>query len=161
MKEAAMVAETTAAKQWGRPFPKGQSGNPRRRPVGARNTTTVMAEQLLDGESEVLIRKVIERAKEGDMGALRLCLDRASRHCACAQCLAVCRRLAAWSRLMVGRRQCCAPTIRSLRHPNRQLATSPAFLRVMAICSRAARAINPLSFAIVTNRNPIAIMRAA
>ena len=29
----------------------------------------------------------------------------------------------------------------------------------MAICSRAARAINPLSFAIVTKRNPIAIIR--
>jgi hypothetical protein len=46
-------------------------------------------------------------------------------------------------------------------HANSQLAISPAFLRVVAICSRAARAINPLSFAIVTKRNPIAIMRAA
>jgi hypothetical protein len=35
-----------------------------------------MAEQLLDDESESLIRKVIERAKEGDMSALRLCLER-------------------------------------------------------------------------------------
>jgi hypothetical protein len=31
---------------------------------------------LLDGESEALTRKAIELAKDGDMQALRLCLDR-------------------------------------------------------------------------------------
>ena len=33
-------------------------------------------EALLDGEAEVLTRKAIERAKEGDSVALRLCLER-------------------------------------------------------------------------------------
>ena len=33
-------------------------------------------ESLLDGEAEALTRKAIERALEGDSGALRLCLDR-------------------------------------------------------------------------------------
>lgn len=31
---------------------------------------------LLDGEGEVLTRKAIDMAKEGDMQALRLCMDR-------------------------------------------------------------------------------------
>ena len=36
----------------------------------------MLAEQLLDGEAELLIRKAIEKAKKGDTAALRLCLDR-------------------------------------------------------------------------------------
>jgi hypothetical protein len=51
-------------------------------------------------------------------------------------------------------------SIRATGHSD-QLATSPAFLRVAAISARAARAIRPLSFASVTKRNPIAIIRAA
>jgi hypothetical protein len=34
------------------------------------------AETLLDGESEALTKKAIELAKNGDMAALRLCLER-------------------------------------------------------------------------------------
>jgi hypothetical protein len=71
-----MTAETTASIQRGRPFKKGQSGNPRGRPPGARNAATVIAEQLLEGEVEALVRKAIEQAKRGNMIALRLCLDR-------------------------------------------------------------------------------------
>ena len=56
----------------GRPFETGHSGNPNGRPKGARNKATVMVEQLLDG----LVRKLIEKAKAGDIAALRLCLDR-------------------------------------------------------------------------------------
>jgi hypothetical protein len=69
-------AETTAPKQRGRPFRKGTSGNPLGRPPGARNAATVIAEQLLDGEAEAITRKVIELAKQGDLTALRLCLER-------------------------------------------------------------------------------------
>jgi uncharacterized protein DUF5681 len=71
-----MPAETTALKQHGRPFQKGCSGNPQGRPLGARNAATVIAEQLLDGEAEAITRKVIELAKQGDLTALRLCLER-------------------------------------------------------------------------------------
>ena len=60
----------------GRPFAKGESGNPRGRPQGARNQTTLALETLLDGEAEKITRKVIELALEGDLGALRLCLER-------------------------------------------------------------------------------------
>jgi hypothetical protein len=71
-----MSPETTAPKQRGKPFRKGQSGNPRGRPPGARNAATVIAEQLFDGEVETLTRTAIEEAKRGNMVALRLCLDR-------------------------------------------------------------------------------------
>jgi hypothetical protein len=36
----------------------------------------VLAEQLLDGEDEGLIRKIIQKAKHGDVTALRICIDR-------------------------------------------------------------------------------------
>ncbi len=57
-------------------FQTGQSGNPQGRPRGSRNRSTLAAEALLDGEAEVLTRKVIELAKDGDRTALRLCFDR-------------------------------------------------------------------------------------
>ncbi len=71
-----MVAENTAKIQRGTPFPKGQSGNPNGKPKGSRNKTTLAIEALFNGEAEALTRKVIEKALEGDMTALRLCLDR-------------------------------------------------------------------------------------
>jgi hypothetical protein len=69
-------AQNGVHKARGRPFERGRSGNPSGRPRGHRNKTTMAAEQLLDGEAEMLTRKVIERASEGDMVAMRLCLDR-------------------------------------------------------------------------------------
>jgi hypothetical protein len=74
--EANNNAENTAAIQRGRPFAPGKSGNPKGRPKGARNNATVIAEALLDGEADAITRKLIEKAKEGDTTALRLCLDR-------------------------------------------------------------------------------------
>jgi hypothetical protein len=36
----------------------------------------MLAEKLLDGEAEAMVRVAIEKAKQGDVIALRLCLDR-------------------------------------------------------------------------------------
>jgi hypothetical protein len=58
------------------PFEKGQSGNPAGRPRGSRNKSTILVENLLDGEGEAIARKAIELAKEGDIAAIRMCLDR-------------------------------------------------------------------------------------
>jgi hypothetical protein len=69
-------AENTAPKQRGRPFERGKSGNPKGRPKGARNSATVLAEALLDGEVNAITRKLIEKALDGDTTALRLCLER-------------------------------------------------------------------------------------
>lgn len=60
----------------GRPFAKGQSGNPKGRPRGSVNRGTRAAAILLDGEGEALARKAVELALAGDTTALRLCLDR-------------------------------------------------------------------------------------
>jgi hypothetical protein len=76
--DAAMQADPAvqAIRVRGRPFEPGQSGNPSRRPKGARNKATVAVEALVENEAEALTRKVIELAKEGSMPALRLCLER-------------------------------------------------------------------------------------
>lgn len=49
---------------------------PNGRPKGSRHKTTLAIEKLLDGESEEITRKAIDLAKGGDMGAIRICLDR-------------------------------------------------------------------------------------
>lgn len=60
----------------GRPFRRGESGNPAGRPVGARNKITMAAQALLDGEGERLTRAAIDLALAGDIQALRLCIER-------------------------------------------------------------------------------------
>ena len=69
------MADNTTKKQRGG-FKKGKSGNPAGRPRGALNQTTLAAQALLDGEAEQLTRKAVELALEGNMNALKLCLDR-------------------------------------------------------------------------------------
>ncbi len=56
----------------GKPFEPGNPG----RPKGARNKTTLAVEALLDGEAELLARKAVEMALNGDTTAMRLCLER-------------------------------------------------------------------------------------
>lgn len=46
------------------------------RPRGSRHKVTLAIEALLEGEHEKLTRKAVEKALEGDMVAMRLCLDR-------------------------------------------------------------------------------------
>ncbi len=58
------------------PFQKGQSGNPNGKPKGTRNRTTVIAQNLLDGETEALVGKLVRLALEGDPACLRICLER-------------------------------------------------------------------------------------
>ncbi len=56
----------------GRPFEAGNPG----RPKGARHRTTLAIEALLEGQHAKLTQKVIDKALEGDVTALKLCLDR-------------------------------------------------------------------------------------
>lgn len=66
----------TGPKQKDTRFKPGQSGNPRGRPRGSRNRTTVIAEQLLDTQAAELVQKAVAMALEGDSACLRLCLER-------------------------------------------------------------------------------------
>jgi hypothetical protein len=56
-------------------FKPGISGNPRGKPKGSKDKRTELRE-LLTPRAEELVNKVIEKALEGDMTALRICLDR-------------------------------------------------------------------------------------
>jgi hypothetical protein len=51
------------------------SGNPGR-PRGARHKITQAIEAMLEGQHEALTQAAIDKALEGDVTALRLCLDR-------------------------------------------------------------------------------------
>jgi hypothetical protein len=74
---SAETAEPEAArKAGGRPFQKGQSGNPKGRPRGSRNRKTLLVQQLLDDEAGALVRKLLEMALAGDPAAMKLCIDR-------------------------------------------------------------------------------------
>jgi len=60
----------------GRPWPKGQSGNPAGRKRGCRNWATRMAAAYLDGEAEGLLRRTVELAHAGSGFHMKLALDR-------------------------------------------------------------------------------------
>ena len=46
------------------------------RPKGSCNATTLALETLLDGQAQALAQKAVDVALNGDIPALRLCLDR-------------------------------------------------------------------------------------
>ena len=56
----------------GRPFANGNGG----RKLGSRNRASHLADALLEGEEEELVRKGIELAKAGDPQMLKFFLDR-------------------------------------------------------------------------------------
>src|SRR5467141_3673395 len=60
----------------GRQFEPGQSGNPAGRPRAARNRATVLAEKLMQDDIEDVVRAVVDAAKERDMTAAKLVLER-------------------------------------------------------------------------------------
>jgi Family of unknown function (DUF5681) len=59
----------------GRPWVKGQSGNPAGRPPRAHMTATV-AEYLIGRKTIPLTKKLVALALAGDRAALRLCFER-------------------------------------------------------------------------------------
>jgi hypothetical protein len=67
--------DKTTQKQKGG-FIKGRSGNPNGRPKGSLNKATILAQELIDNEGELIVRKALELAKSGDGAALRIVMDR-------------------------------------------------------------------------------------
>jgi hypothetical protein len=68
---------TSTRDEYGR-WRKGYAPNLKGRPLGSRHKTTFAIEALLEGEAEALTRKAIDMAMNGDVVALRLCLERAA-----------------------------------------------------------------------------------
>jgi len=64
------------AQRRGRPFTKGESGNPSGRPKGALNKSTLMAEALLADKTGLVMRKLFEDVERGDRVAIRFCASR-------------------------------------------------------------------------------------
>jgi hypothetical protein len=67
--------ETTTLRSERGQFAKGCSGNPAGRPKGSRNRAALLAEALLEGEAEALVRKLIEEALAGDRSLLKFCVQ--------------------------------------------------------------------------------------
>ena len=60
----------------GRPFVKGVAPNPAGRPVGARHKATVLAEKLMQDDATNIVNAVLTAARNGDMTAARIVIDR-------------------------------------------------------------------------------------
>ena len=73
---ASMSPANSGEKQARGRFRKGQSGNPAGKPKGARHRITVLAEKLMEDDAKSIVEAVVIAAKEGDMAAARLVLDR-------------------------------------------------------------------------------------
>ena len=58
------------------PFKKGQSGNPKGKRPGTRHKATQAALKLLGGDLEAITKECIRQAKEGNLMAVKLVLDK-------------------------------------------------------------------------------------
>lgn len=62
--------------QAGGRFQPGQSGNPKGRRAGTPNRVSALAQRLMDADAEPVIMALIAAAKNGDVSAIKLVLDR-------------------------------------------------------------------------------------
>ncbi|MFT8723425.1 MAG: DUF5681 domain-containing protein [Acetobacter malorum] len=76
-----MCADKAAAEQpsskIGRPFKKGQSGNPSGRPKGSRHPAYAVLDAIGEGRAEEIVQSVANAAISGDIRAAEIILKRA------------------------------------------------------------------------------------
>lgn len=70
------MPENTGKIQGSSQFKRGQSGNPKGKPRGARNKSTLTAEKLLEGSLDKICQRIEEEALNGNMQAAKMILDR-------------------------------------------------------------------------------------
>jgi len=70
------MPENTEKIQESNKFKRGQSGNPKGKPKGARNKSILAAEKLLEGSLDKICKRVEEEAINGNMQAAKMILDR-------------------------------------------------------------------------------------
>lgn len=70
------MPENTGEIQENGRFKKGKSGNPRGKPKGARHKASMMAEMLFENEIAAVCHQVIDQAREGNIQAAKIILDR-------------------------------------------------------------------------------------
>ena len=68
--------ETTKAENLRPGWKPGQSGNPKGRPRGSRNRITLVALAAMEEGADAIARKVVDMAKEGDISAAQLVIER-------------------------------------------------------------------------------------
>ncbi len=71
------AADNAAPRQRGRPFRKGQSGNPKGMASGSRHRATLLLDRIGAEAGASVLRAVVQAAEQGDMAAARIVLDRA------------------------------------------------------------------------------------
>jgi uncharacterized protein DUF5681 len=62
-------------------FAPGCSGNPAGMKLGTRHRTARLVQRMMSGDAEAVVKAVVTAAKEGDMTAARLVLDRIAPPC--------------------------------------------------------------------------------
>lgn len=70
------MPENTEKIQESTKFQKGKSGNPRGRPVGARNKASLLAEELLACDIRSVCQMVVKKAIDGNLHAAKIVIDR-------------------------------------------------------------------------------------
>lgn len=70
------MSEKTKAENLRPGWKPGQSGNPNGRPPGSRNRVTLVALAAMEEGAAAIAKKIVEMAKQGDMSAARLVLER-------------------------------------------------------------------------------------
>jgi Family of unknown function (DUF5681) len=73
---AAKSPESATRRVFGRPWVKGQSGNPKGMPRGSRHKRTLLLEGLMGERGDELVKKAVELGISGDAASLKICLDR-------------------------------------------------------------------------------------
>lgn len=70
------MPENTGKKQEQTLFQRGHSGNPKGRPKGKRNKSTLLAQSLLENDVEAICTRLLVEAKEGNIQAIKIVMDR-------------------------------------------------------------------------------------